>query len=242
MRQRLSANSGGPAGSSEYLKAISRRSVLRLAVAGLERRLAEENSDENARRLEEKKVDLLATESQINNAAVRQLFPSEVPQLVESALANATKEIVIATTVPVPMRCDMDLIQAIRRALDRKVSISIYITGRIEDYQAQLSTGRRSPISELNKLATKAPGLSVRFLAEKKRAFYEILQDRNVLAVSNEPPMGVRDMGAGFRPFTGMVVSDRRDIESYWAAHLDPQCLSFVDSTLTSKTKSKKPL
>jgi hypothetical protein len=228
LKQRLATISNSGTATSEYLQLIARRSALRIGVLGLEHRLIEEKSEFLLKKLAEKKSELDALEGSIQAAPVRQLFPFEIAQVLGKAIDAVRKELVITTTLPIALRCGGELIQRMHGACNRGIKIKIFISDRKTAVAGGQSLGGGA-LHELNRVAEKTSNLSVKFLAERTRAFFEILQDREFLAVSNEPPLGVRDIRITFRPFVGVAVSNATDISRYIEAFLNEENMKSVE-------------
>ena len=117
----------------------------------------------------------------------------------------------------------------IRRALERGIIVKIYISGKALADQHQTSSSW-SAVRELDHLMEKFPNLHVKFLADRKRAFFEVAQDQDHPVISNEPSLSTREFGPEFRPFAGVAVTIKSDISSYFQSHLSAETLSVIES------------
>lgn len=210
-------------GNASLADMLRRKSTLRLGIDGLER----QDSVAAAKKLDAKKAELALVLQQLEQFPIRALLPFEVPQLVDSALQQARREVLITTTLPIAARLTALRLRLLEQALQRGVSVRILIADRPADDEWQNGVG--SLLRKLSEMATHHRRLDVAFLRDTDRVVFEVRTDDATLGVSNEPPLGLRSREPIARAFSGHQLSGAKSVLAYANAHLNAQALSVVE-------------
>jgi hypothetical protein len=220
LQKRVKDVAGAQGAKNGYGALLTRRSVLRWNIRGIEARIREEASVDLERTLAERLGELEAIELKLRQLPIRDLYPFEMMQIVKDALTRGKRRVLITTTLPSSRKLSTNVIDLICSAAKRNVRVSIYISGKPLNESAKIDN-RNTALSELNKLATETKNVEVNFLDEGKRNFFEVVCDEEMLAVANDPPFGDRDREKPFRPFHGILLSKSDDVVSYVRSHID---------------------
>lgn len=210
------------------------KSTLQLSISALER----QDSAAAAAKLDAKKAELIKVLQLLDQIPVRSLLPFEVPQLVEYALQKAKRQILITTTLPLASRLTPLRLLLLGQALKRGVKVRILISDRPIEQEWLGSPGLL--LRELNEIATHHPNLDVSFLKDTDRVVFEVRADDSMLAVSNEPPLGLRSREPLARAFCGYQLSGSKPVLAYANNYLSDQSLSVIGKVRIPTAARKK--
>jgi len=220
LQKRIKDLSGPQRDNDGYGALLTRRSILRWNIRGIETRLKEGASPELDRALAEKLDELDAINKKLGLLPIRDLYPFEMSQLVRDALTRGKQRVIFTTTLPSPRKMGKDVLDLLRNAAKRGVHVSIFISGKPAS-ETSSGKARNTVSSELDKIAADFANARISFLEELKRNVFEVVCDDELLAVTNDPPFGDREREKSFRPFYGVLLSQRDDVVSYVNSHLN---------------------
>jgi hypothetical protein len=120
----------------------------------------------------------------------------------------------------------------LEQALKRDVKVDILIA-----IGSMLTSCRRMSPGELMQVHAN---LGVFFLKDIERVVFEVKVDDAMLAVANEPPLGMRNREPLARAFSGYVLSGSKSVQAYALAHLQAQSLSVLERVKLPAVPDKK--
>jgi hypothetical protein len=213
------------------------KSVLQLGIVSLEKR----SSPEATAKLATKKEDLARVLEKLAAVPVRSLRPFEMPQMVDQALQKARHEVLVTTTLPIEARLTPMRLLLLEQALKRDVQVDILIADRLNaDELSKDDAGPGRLVRVLSELMQLHANLGVSFLKDIERVVFEVKVDDAMLAVANEPPLGMRNREPLARVFSGYVLSGSKSVQAYALAHLQAQSLSVLERVKLPAVPDKK--
>lgn len=234
LKQRLgaTANSAGTDASSKLART---RAVKRFRLQGLQARFEEQPSPVIEASIAAMTAELRSLDEALRNSQAYKLLPFEPSARLGTLLAQAQRRVLVTTTLPHSAHFDHELHVALLAALERGIRVEIYVAGRIP---ANGQTDRA--LVDLQKLADRHATLTVGFLAEQDRRWFEILADENMLVVSNQPTLGIRKGANEFRAFCGVEINKKEDIAAYTATFLTESKLACVSRFVRNTSPAKR--
>jgi hypothetical protein len=209
--------------------ASQRKGVLRVNIAHLNLRFAEEPSENIRRQLEKRVAELESIEACLKNVPVRKLGAAEMPICLSDALVKAKTSVVVTTTNPSEDRFTEAVAETLERALERGVKVSIFIADRFEADSHTKVSGRPA-VARLNDLGSRYGNLRIDFLVHFPRPVYEVTCDGVELAFANDPCLGQRHETQP-RSFRGYHVYGMKVVSEYVGKHL-----TFGDADVLKRT------
>jgi hypothetical protein len=217
---------------------LRQRSTLQLGIAGLERQA----DAAAAKKIDEKRVQLSDIQRRLESFPVRPMLPFEMPRMFEYALQKARSKIVITTTLPVAGRLTPIRFLLLEQALKNRVHVRILLSDRPKADEFASQHGPVRLLARLNELMDRHETLEVAFLRDLDRVVFEVSLDDVLIAVSNDPPLGLRSREPLAREFSGYVLAGKKIVTSYETQFMGAQSLSSVERVrITPRTKKSSP-
>ncbi|MHB1247840.1 MAG: MerR family transcriptional regulator [Polaromonas sp.] len=189
-----------------------------VARARLGLHLAESNREANpgqdaGARLKAASDTLAEAEKALFANDARPAAPYELARLVESAMENSIKRLMISSNHLSRSIVDASWLKSVERAIDRGVDVTIVlIERRPSDLRGQ--NPRFDPYAELEKLRKRSKG-KLRVLQGNKSEFFFVICDYKFALIVNSPFLSFRDKRRVFRPFAGMVLQTAVLVEAF---------------------------